>query len=401
MVKKMNTLDKIIKKGAALIGTTLLASQIECAAAPEIKTMKLEERVMPTQTIQNTIITNNYSNGTEYKIILKGKHVASLIYQNHEIMLRGHPGDDEDGWGTTEYLKPFFSNIDFFMGYINIDIKIQGNSCYLKTSGTIPGEIQDYRYHYPISVIFGTFDRTVILNYDANNKKLTESGTLNIKYNYFVTDYEGDLNITKIASLYLTDVPLLNGTNGNTGDMGVPHVTGQNLNFDWHPDLQPGHFPNDHTKYLTIDLPAENNIVDSARQGYSAIKSAYKPGFKISIESAEDIAMIFGGIYTTAYAKQFWQDNIGITPLILMSEPKTNFNFAINTEWSAHKDDHLMDLVSLTATNSTNNWLGVYRTENLKEKFQRLGSLKLTNGKFEGVLKEDIGKTGFYQLKEE
>ena len=45
--------------------------------------------------------------------------------------------------------------------------------------------------------------------------------------------------------------------------------------------------------------------------------------------------MIFGGIYDTAKSQDFWEDNVGITPLIQRTSTQTAFDFDVMFESKA------------------------------------------------------------------
>jgi hypothetical protein len=51
--------------------------------------------------------------------------------------------------------------------------------------------------------------------------------------------------------------------------------------------------------------------------------------------------MIFGGQFDTAKAQDFWEDNVGITPLVLDESDDSRFAFDLHIESSALPEDHL------------------------------------------------------------
>src|SRR5687767_8462007 len=61
-------------------------------------------------------------------------------------------------------------------------------------------------------------------------------------------------------------------------------------------------------------------------------------GSKIAREQ-RPIPMIFGGIYNTAKSKLFFEDNVGITPLILKESTSTNFQFQVEIRSKALPED--------------------------------------------------------------
>jgi hypothetical protein len=140
-----------------------------------------------------------------------------------------------------------------------------------------------------------------------------------------------DLNLYKIASNYLDDVPLLPNDTGDTGDMDTALVVGDAFSFTWDPPLQPAHFPTDQTSSLSIDVLGQFNNVDSQAMGYAPIAAAFKPGLKVILTSPRS-ELMFGGFYNLAERQCFWCDNIGITPLISKESPEVLFSFDILME---------------------------------------------------------------------
>jgi len=148
-----------------------------------------------------------------------------------------------------------------------------------------------------------------------------------------MSESTGDLNLYKIASNYLDDVPLLSGGVGDTGDMTQADVVGEGFSFSWVPPDQPAHFPSDETDMLSIDVLGAYNNVDTAAMGYAPISPAFKPSLKVVLTSLEgNSGMRFGGFYDWAERQNFWSDNVGITPFISKTSTKTAFYFDVQFE---------------------------------------------------------------------
>jgi mannan endo-1,4-beta-mannosidase len=258
----------------------------------------------------------------EYRLYYNGHHFLSLINVSEAFSVRPHPGVDPNGWGSSWYMQPFLPGATLKYSRIeNITIFI--DRILIRAFGNVS---------YNTNSKYGSWRMNISFTYNNATKEINGNGTYEIALLGQLSAVNADLNIYKIASNYLDDVPLLNGTIGDTGDMLNANVTSSNpvLNFIWNPPLQPAHFPGDQTNNLSIDVSGALNNVDTAAQGYAPIAPAYKPSMKVYLGSKQaGIPMIFGGIFNTAEGQQFWSDNIGITPLILKQSASTNFAFDV------------------------------------------------------------------------
>ncbi|MCB9358886.1 hypothetical protein H6503_03060 [Candidatus Woesearchaeota archaeon] len=391
-------LEKIIKKTANFFAATaLLASPLN---ASEIDSISLEKVGEPTYQA-----TEGYDiefiqpdpQYAEWRLLYDGEHFGSLIQDRGNVVFRGHPGDDVDEWGASYYLRPFFPGATMYGLESWQTLIVVGSGIHLMMSGMIP-------YGTSSSNTTGHFDYQMLFSFDKQNKKITGTGTYNINLDTTIASLgKGDLNLLKIATSRLTGVPLTDGTTGNTGDTEDIHVKGKNLDFTWNWLAQSSHYPQDKTHYLEIDLSPCHNIVDTVRQSYEAINTAYKPGLRLVISNdVPNINMIFGGQYNLAQKTYYWADNVGVTPLMLQSESKTNFNFSVNMEWDAHPDDKLQDTVTIDATEATKAFLGIYETGDLTNSLRRIGSLKRrADGHYQGTIKIEPNDKWFYTVSEE
>ena len=65
------------------------------------------------------------------------------------------------------------------------------------------------------------------------------------------------------------------------------------------------------------------------------IEPAYKPSMKIVLHSHQaGVYMIFGGIYDLNHRKDFWEDNVGITPLVVKQSTLREHDFDVEFESS-------------------------------------------------------------------
>lgn len=270
------------------------------------------------------VINKNIDGNKEYKIYLNGNHFMSIIKDGGAVAIRPHPGDDVNGWGSSLYLQPFLPGAILKSTRIE-SIKEFDDRVEVTMSGKVSmGSAKK----------LGDWDSNLIFSFDKTNHKIIGSGNYNILLSNSLSDSTGDLNLYKLASNYLDDVPLLNGSIGDTGDMERADVIGESFNFSWIPENQPANFPTElKSRFLSIDVKGMYNQVDTVAQGYAPIAAALKPSLKVILNSTNPATqLVFGGIYNVGQNKQFWSDNVGITPLILKSSTDKQFNFYFTFE---------------------------------------------------------------------
>ena len=260
--------------------------------------------------------------GDEYRISLDDHHFLSLIMENGVCALRPHPGDDVNGWGSTMYLQPFLPGA------------VLGNTILEEIIATDDGVTMSFSglVSFGNSGNWGDWSSELIFSYSELTKTMQGSGIYDIQLSEPLSSVSGDLNLLKIASNYLHDVPLLDPPFiGDTGDMEYAEVNGSDAGFPfvWNPVENPGYFPGNATDSLTIDVSGQYNNIDTAAQGYEPIVPAWKPSINLTLDASETAEMTFGAIYDLDHATEFWSDNIGITPLILQNSEQTEFSFAV------------------------------------------------------------------------
>lgn len=273
---------------------------------------------------QYSVVKKSTLETIEYKFMFDKKHFMTLIDKNGMFIFRPHPGDDANGWGSSWYAQPFLPNAIIRDTKIN-SITVKTNEVMVDAVGNVSGEFSPY----------GSWKFNMGFNYNLLSKRISGNGVYSINLDDLLDSSTGDLNLYKIASNYLDDVPLLGGGMGDTGDMERANVIGKN-NFSWIPDINGNHFPMDFSDSLSIDVIGRYNNVDTAAQGFSPILPAYKPSMKVVlISQIPDIPMMFGAIYDTSIdpntgierSKLFFEDNVGITPLVNNSSLDKEYNF--------------------------------------------------------------------------
>jgi hypothetical protein len=273
---------------------------------------------------------------TEYRFFCDQHHFMTLVDDQGTVNFRPHPGVDVNGWGSSWYAQPFLSGAG--LRYTTIDqVQVDNrNGISISASGMVSRGANS---------TFGSWSGTMRFSYLKSGKKIRGAGRYVIQLSGQLNRGTGDLNLYKIASNYLKNVPLLTGGNGDTGDMNqviISHgPSSVPYSFSpWIPPHNPAFFPTDTTDRLSVDVIGQCNNIDTGAQGYAPIMPAYKPSMKIIYTAANPNALIlFGAMYDITKSKDFWEDNVGITPIIHQSSSLTSFKFEVTFESTALKGD--------------------------------------------------------------
>jgi uncharacterized repeat protein (TIGR01451 family) len=268
----------------------------------------------------------------EYRFYLGQQQFMTIVMDaNNAIAIRPHPGLDVNGWGSSLYLEPFLPGATL-QGTVVQSITPGSGGIDVAVSGVVSqGNSGSY----------GTWNGDFTFAYDPVQKEVSASGNYNISLAGELSSNTGDLNLYKLASNYLVNVPLLSGGTGNTGDISQVNVSGGPVSgFTWVPS-QGSTYPQDNRNPISIEAVGNYNQVDTAAQGYAPIAAAYKPTIKIVLSSNETgFTLIFGGGYDSTESQEFWQDNVGITPLVLSSSTPTTYSFSVTFTSTAIAGDH-------------------------------------------------------------
>lgn len=286
----------------AMAACTLLAADGWRSTSLAVRPM---DPLPPSDGSGYAVAVTNAGAGVEWRCQSDGHHFLSILSEGGIFAMRPHPGVDLNGWGSTLYLQPFLPDAvlrgSTITGCMPVPGGIQVSATGLVSRGT--------------SAQYGTWEAELTCAYDRLAKRMSATGLYTIRLTGALGPATGDLNLAKLASNYLDDVPLFDGTTNDTGDMAHAHVVAGTLDTLWIPPDKPGYFPNDQTSNLLVDVSGAFNQVDTAAQGHHAIQAAFKPSLKLVVTSDQpDIPMIFGGLYDTGKAQDFAADNVGITP---------------------------------------------------------------------------------------
>lgn len=398
---RLHPLKKFLLSSILAAGLTSIGTQGALAQQPEIRSIILNNPSTGSVTNRGYYFQNNPSVPTEKRLYFDGKHFLSILNEDGIFAIRPHPGDDVDGWGSTLYLQPFIAgatlNHTSDIGYNVINVNGTPKLRITANGGVSKG----------INETYGTWSTVLDFIYESSNKTINATGEyiLNLTGNLGGL---GDLNFYKLASNFLKNVPLVDGTIGDTGDLEKIIYKGdgfwQNSMFDliWNPAVDGGgSFPNDLNTYLEVDAKYNNYIVDTVRQGYQAIAPATKPSLKVILQSRDSSMKVsFGRNYDTSQSTFFWADNIGVTPWVGSPNAVTNYIFDISLNSTVPSNDCYSSEITLEGIDSTlPAYGGVYFSSNMTNQFSRVGSIKRDGTNFRGKFKVNTKeKAAFFKF---
>lgn len=331
-----------MKKHHAVVMTFVLAAGLLMTGCPLNRDMlsehlskglfNLECRgCIPVKTIyqvQEKKAEENY----EYQFFHEGHHFMTLLKSpDGAVAFRPHPGADVNGWGSTWYVNAFLPPGELRGGRVDT-VEATEAGIVAVLSGTVARGA---------AAAYGTWSFEMTFTDNRTAKIIEGIGGYTVSLTGTLSPETGDLNLGRIASNYLTDVPLLGGGTGDTGDMNCVDVAGgdasaYDFQFTWSPPAQPAHYPADTTDRLSIHVSGAHNTVDTAAMEYEPIAAACKPSLHVTLASKEPGAgLTFGAAYDLALARDFWEDNVGITPLTRVGNSRTAFQFDLNFSSSA------------------------------------------------------------------
>jgi len=242
-------------------------------------------------------------------------HFATLIEKENSIAIRLNPLKNKDSWGSTIYLQPFMPYSRFENSNPVMIENFQKNLI-LNIGGEISGLKKDKN----------KWNINSIIKFDKSNKKIEIEG----QYKILLNEPTHNLNLLRVSSNYLYEVPLLSNRIGNTGDISKIIYTIDEKKKIWNPLLNPSHFPQDTAQKIKLELKENYNNIDTKAQGYESIKAVNKPNILIDLQS-EDIDFLFGGMYDLNKSKKFWEDNIGVVVLSKSNMTEYIINFRIRS----------------------------------------------------------------------
>jgi hypothetical protein len=338
----------------------------------------------------------------EHRCLFRGWHFLSVLRDPHgAFAVRAHPGVDVNGWGTTVYLHPYLSGVALTGSTIS-GVVAGGDGVAISASGGLRNAAE---------VLKGAWTVSLHMSFDPDLKKVSGSGSLGIALTQPLTAGE-DIDVVKIASNYLHQVPLLTGGIGDTGDTTGAFYSGSALASQfWDPVAQPGHFPQDQNDWIDVTLPGRHNLVDSARQldpnhpgqYQEPIAAAYKPATRLRLELAQAGQVVpfqFGASFDQAFATDFAADNVSVTPQIRHFTPVGQLDFALVFESEALPDEkNWFDATLAVAHEDTAPTMAAqFSPSMLPGTWGRIASLKRReDGSYSATFKFPSGARGFFR----
>lgn len=120
---------------------------------------------------------------------------------------------------------------------------------------------------------YGNFTSRGMVSYNHSSKTIVGNATFDVSLNASMDASTGDLNVCKIASNYLSQVHLLNGSIGDTGDIAAVYVDGHGATafpapFFWNITGDQSFFPSPSTNQLSITVFGQYNQVCCALSAF-------------------------------------------------------------------------------------------------------------------------------------
>ena len=265
----------------------------------------------------------------EHRLYRHGFHFASIIDDgNGTFAIRPRAGVDRNGFGSTLYLSPFIAGAEL-KGAVTATPSAEAGGIRVAASGEVSkGPATNGLDH-------GAWDVSLRFQYDPGAKTVVATGTYSVALSAPIAQAGGDLNLYRLASNYLRDVPKIGGGTGDTGDLGkVVYASENGGPLEWIPTSGP-HFPSDESRDLEIDARPAFYDVDNLglHLGYCPIQAAHKPGLAVRLHTVQtDRPMKAGFYYETSQALQYFSDNVGVTPIIGAASPHQQFDYTVTLE---------------------------------------------------------------------
>jgi hypothetical protein len=267
-------------------------------------------------------LDNPLQNATEYRLFHEDHHFGTILDQNPgRIIFRPHPGNDPNGWGTSWYLQTYLQNSSLRNSFIN---SISHNDHGIRLS--LNGEVSNNGNSYG-----DTFSK-YSFHFNPEEQLVFGKGRHLVELNGPLNESNRDMFIFRLATNYMIDVPQNSGENGNTGDMEKVVYNRGSQDFAWIPNMNPftpGHFPNDVSNFLSIEVVGDYNDV----LFNPPLEPAFKPTLKVATSiDVPYIPMIFGGWYYQNQSQSPYADNVNTFPVVKKSSNEDYFLFDFDFE---------------------------------------------------------------------
>ena len=281
----------------------------------------------------------NDSGNWEYQMDYGGFHFGTVIVQADSgvatatspglLIARLHPDQINDaeginGWGSSYQLNPFLSNVQPSGGTVTSS-STDANGIEFVLGGPVKGLAPN---QINTTINYGTFTLAATFSYNPTTQKVTESANLAVSLSYTLAasgTAGADLDLGRITSNYLTNVPLQGGGTDNTGDMSAANVSygaGYPYNFIWLPGLSgtgASTSPTDKTNNLNIGVIGTINRVDGVALGQGFLAVAAKPTMDVTTTSTSflSVSANYNTTEPPGVGQDPYADNIGIVQQVL------------------------------------------------------------------------------------
>ncbi len=353
---------------------------IPAAQAQRIESVHLEDPVIEAQSVTgyHKKVIQNGVNDYEQRLFLDDHHFGSILDKNDVIAFRPHPGMDLDGWGCTLYLHPFLALSEPGRGTVVVTPGPDGIGV------SVTGDVNS------ASGDAGDFAITLNFQFNEGTRSITGVGSYTVTLASLLTSQ--DLDLYRLASNMLENVPLLTGGTGVTGDsepltftLGTYSTTWDPLTSIWNPFYYG--FGDDAGSRLHISLPGLHNLVDTVRQDrdprQEPINRAYKPSIEVEIATTDstDIVMFGGSLDTSTdpvtgivQSENAYADNLGVHAIINRAIQRTGFSFDLNISSTPIPGDNKGMLAAFMASGLDGPYAGIGYSDDL-ENWSRMGTI--------------------------
>ena len=246
------------------------------------------------------------------------------------LIFRPHPDQaDINGWGSSLYLNPFLSTGQPGNGTLD-QPTVTASGIVVTANGLVNSDTAG-------NTNYGTFALSATFCCDMTAQQLTGSASLQVTLSGSLAGANSaDLNLVRISSNRLSNVPLVGGGVGNTGDMtkvSVSYGSSGNdpNNFDWVPSVSSATYPSYSSSALSTNVIGAVNNVDGLALGGASLAIATKPTLNLTLASSNGASLLSAGMqYATAAAQDPYADNIGIVQQVLSkTTSSTSFGFSL------------------------------------------------------------------------
>lgn len=257
--------------------------------------------------------------GIEVRLCLDTHHFGTVLRDTEgAVAFRPHPTTGPDNWGVSLYPEAFLPGATLRDAVLG-EVSVTTSGILVGASGpVVSGVAEDV----------GTWSWELLFTATPETMTVDAVGTYGIELDAALDE---SLDVFKIASNHLVDVPRLSGGTGSTGDTSAVDWECDGEASSWDMEANPSHFPQDTCDVLRIDASGSCNEVDTAALGDAPIQPAIKPSLEVELSNTDSsgLELIFGAIFDTSLGDDPYADNVGITPLVLETSTRTSFSFDI------------------------------------------------------------------------